>query len=138
MMTSIVAFVADLAEIVGVGLALYVFFAKRTEIRAAFGLLLSYSYQLTFSELRSKLDRAADLRATDPEEREEIKAIMNDIAGQLRGSRILRRPCADLVQRLEEYTGKGKNPEPLKRNLLAEVRERLRHIDTDVAYDSQE
>ena len=121
-------FLADLATIIASGIAIYIFCTKRKHIGAAIKLLLSYSFQLTMSELRSKLDRLNEINANEESQRDEIKAIMSDIAGQLRGNRALQQKCRNLIEKLENYSEEDneKLTEPRKRSVVSELREKLR------------
>ena len=126
-MYDFVGFIADLGTTFASGLAIWVFIAKRKAIGAAIRLLLSYSAQLTMSELRTKLDRLVELNAAEPNDKDEIIAVMSDIAGQIRGNRTLRPKCNDLIHKLEGF-GEQRDllTEPRKRSIASELRETLR------------
>src|SRR6266404_2237484 len=81
---------AHLFGIVASGIAIYLFIAKRKALSSLFQLLVNYSYQLTLSELKEKLEKLNDYNAKDPEQYDRIVNILNDILGQIRGNNRLR------------------------------------------------
>lgn len=115
--------------IVASGIAIYLFLTKRSEITAAFRLLLSYSYQTTLSELKEKLERLNEYRATDPKDISEIKNILHEIAGQIRGNAKLHAAAPDLARRCEALASGKKLTEPNKRSLVSEIREVLKNLN---------
>ena len=124
--------VADLFTIAASGIAIYIFFVKRKAISSVFRLLVNYSYQITLSELRSKLDRIAEIFAKDEKERDEIINIMSEILGQIRGNPRLSFRFADEIQQITTLI---ENPDRLeerfKRVLVAHIREKLKHVDLE-------
>ena len=95
--------------IVAAGIGIYLFLFKRKTVSKVFRLLLNYSYQITLSELTSKLERLNDLNANDQSHREEIINIFNDIVGQLRGNRKLAAGCSGCFKRLSAL---AESPDP--------------------------
>ena len=125
----IVAFIANLMTIGASGIAIYLFVWKRSYITSVFDTLLSYSTQLTLSELNGKLDLLNSLRATEPADRPEIVNIFNDISGQLKGHPTLKGKFSALIEEIANCTGgKGKITEQKKRALVSELREQVRHV----------
>lgn len=125
----IAAFIANLMTIAASGIAIYLFFWKGTYISSVIDTLLSYSTQITLAELNGKLDSLNELRATEPENREEILNVLNDIAGQLRGHPKLRSQFSELIDEIGKITAsKLKISEQKKRALVSELREQIRHV----------
>lgn len=126
---NIVAFAADLMTIVASGIAIYLFFWKGNYITSVFNVLLSYSTQITLTELNGKLDSLNELRATEPSHKEEILNVLNDIAGQLKGNPTLKDKFSNLIDEIGKFTtSKGKISEQKKRALVSELREQVRHV----------
>ena len=111
------------------GIAIYVFLAKRKELSAALSLLLNYSYQTTLAEIREKLERLNEYRATDERDLPEIRAILHEIAGQIRGNPKLRAAAPNIAERIEALTAGKRLTEPAKRSMVSEVREVLKNIN---------
>jgi hypothetical protein len=123
------AFIANLMTISASGIAIYLFFWKGKYISSVFNTLLSYSTQITLSELNGKLNSLNDLRATEPEHKEEILNLLNDIAGQLRGHPTLKSKFSELIGEIGRITAsKVKITEQKKRALVSELREQVRHV----------
>ncbi len=133
MIEHILTFLSALSNfltIVASGIAIYVFIAKRQQISSAFRLLLGYSFQLTLSELKEKLERLNDFHAGDEEGRKRIEILLHETIGQLQGNQLLREKMSDLIDQGKALVeDKRRLNEPRKRAYVAELRERLRHID---------
>lgn len=125
----LLAALANLLTILASSLAIYVFFAKRKELSAALTLLLNYSYQTTLAEIKEKLERLNEYRATDEQDLPEIRAIFHEIAGQLRGNPRLQSTAPNLAQRIESLAAGKRLTEPSKRAMVSEVREVLKNIN---------
>ena len=124
--------VANIFTILASGIAIYLFFFKRKTISTAFKVLVNYSFQMTLSELRAKLDRLNDLNTNEPSHTEEIVNIFNEIVGQIRGNRKLSKEYTEILEKLTGYAESPKKlTEPRKRSIVSELRERLRHIDIE-------
>lgn len=122
--------VAHATAIGAYGIAIYLFIWKRKAISSLFDLLVNYSYQLTLSELKEKLERLNEYNAKNEEGYEQIVIILNEMLGQIRGNDRLKIPLREVVSSIEELlTERKKLSEPRKRALVAEVRERLRHLN---------
>lgn len=125
-----VAFFSN-AFTIGLGvLTLYLFFAKRKEIASAFRLMMNFSYQTTLAELRWKLDKLNEYRVNEPLHVEEIRSLMHDIAGQIRGNRKLNEADPDLAKSLEKFADSTMT-EPKKRSVISNVREKIKNIGID-------
>lgn len=124
----IVSMVANLFTIMASGLALYLFIVKRKELSLALNLLLNYSFQTTLTELKEKLERLNEYNANEPTDLPEIKNILHEIAGQLRGNQRLLRGAPELPERIEKLARNKRLSEPLKRSMVSELREYLRGI----------
>lgn len=128
----VTGFFADLLTVVASAIAIYLFVYKRGAIASVFSLLLNYSYQLSLSELKEKLERLNEYSANDVDQYETIMNILHEFLGQLRGNDKLKFILADQVVSIEAVitkSGRGKKmTEPVKRALISEVREKLRHL----------
>jgi hypothetical protein len=124
----VVAFLANLMTVGASGIAIYLYLFKRKYISTAFNTLVSYSSQLTLSELKDKLDVLNGLHASDDKDRDEIVAVLHEITGQLKGNPKLTPYFADIIERITKATtGKSKLSEPTKRSFVSEIREKIRH-----------
>lgn len=123
-----VSFLADALTIAASSIAIYLFFGKRKEISNALSALLSWSFQTTLSDLKGKLERLNEYNANEDDDLPEIRNILNEIAGQIRGNPRLQSVAFDLANRLERLADSKKLIEPQKRSMVAEVREVLRNI----------
>lgn len=124
-----VSFISNVLTVIVSSIAVYVFFSKKKEITAAFKLLINFSYQTTLNELRGKLDRLNEYNVKEAEDIAEIKNIMHEICGQIRGNIRLTSAAPELAQKFENL-GNGKNlTEPNKRSLVSETREFLKNVD---------
>ena len=126
--TGFVNFLANLLTIAASGIAVYLFVFKRQEIRSAFEALTAFAHHASLTELTQKLESLNSLNARDDEQRAEIIAIFHDICGHLEGNPKLRSPCAAIGVKIRKGTGSKGFGEPLKRSLVSELREYLRHI----------
>lgn len=130
--SDLASFLANLLTIVASGIAIYIFVVKKREISSAFSMLLNFSFQTTLADLRGKLDRLNEYNANEPTELPEIRNILHEIAGQVRGNKRLLRSSPQLASRLETLAGKQRLAEPSKRSMIAEVREVLRNIEVNL------
>lgn len=132
----IVGFFADIFTIGASAIAIYLFVYKRGAIASVFSLLLNYSYQLSLTELKEKLDRINEYSATDDEENLVIMNILHEFLGQVRGNDKLKLIMAEQVISIEGVitkSDKGKKiTEPMKRALVSEIREKIRHLNIEV------
>lgn len=135
MIERVVAFLADIATVAAAALAFYLFFAKGSEIRAMLRAVANFAHQSSLGEIRQKLDLIASLRAQD--DQEEIISIFHDICGQIDGNPRLKDHFASLTERVRKLSG-ARRPlaEPLKRSLVSELREKLRHSDVSNIADA--
>lgn len=123
------ALIANLMTIAASGIAIYLFVWKGNYISSVFNTLLSYSTQITLSELNGKLNSLNELRATEPEHKNEILNLFNDIAGQLRGHPTLKNKFSEFIEEIGRITAsKVKITEQKKRALVSELREQVRHV----------
>ena len=115
---------------IAASIAIYLFFFQRKPISSIFHLLLNYSFQISLTELNSKLEKLNALNANDEEDKIEVVNIFNEITGQIRGNSVLKEKCDDILKKISKY---AENPrgldEPKKRSLVSELREKLRNID---------
>jgi len=126
----IIQIIANVFTIIASGIAIYLFIFKLDTISNAFKVLLNYSYQITLSELNAKLERLNDLNANDSSHKEEIVNIFNEIVGQIRGNKKLKKEFSGIFKKLSIYAeSPNKLTEPKKRSIVSELRERLRHIN---------
>ncbi len=123
---------ANVFAIIASGIAIYLFVAKREVIYSALRVLVNFSSQMTLAELKAKLERLNDLSANDQEQSDEVINILNEILGQIRGSKHLSKKFSDVIPKVAAIAeGKRRLSEPKKRALVSELRERLRNIDVD-------
>jgi len=123
--------IADVFTIVASGLAIYIFLANRGKFSAALQLLLNYSFQTTLTELKEKLERLNEYNANEPEELQEIRNILHEVAGQIRGNNRLIAAIPELATKIETLAHSKKLSEPLKRSIVSEVREQIRNIQVN-------
>lgn len=122
--------ISNLVAITAGGIAIYLFFAKRESIKSIFNLLVNYSFQTTLGELRTKLEKLNDHRASDHEQLHEISCILNDISGQIRGNEALKKDCQKILRKIDHFIKNIEDlTEPKKRSIVSELRETLRNID---------
>lgn len=119
---------ANVFTIVASGLAIYVYFTARGKFSAALQLLMNYSFQTTLTELKEKLERLNEYNANEPTELPEIRNILHEIAGQIRGNERLLAVAPKLATKIENLAQSKKLLEPSKRSIVSEVREQLRNI----------
>lgn len=131
-----ISFLSDFFTIIASGIAIYLFVCKRQAIASVFSLLLNYSYQLSLTELKEKLDRLNEYTANDDGENEVIINILHEFLGQVRGNDKLKVIMVDQVVSIEGVITKSergkKLTEPVKRALVSEIREKLRHLNVQV------
>lgn len=123
--------IASIFTIIASGIAIYVFIFNRQKISAAIGLLLNYSFQTTLSELKEKLERLNEYNANDSAENQEIRNILHEIAGQLRGNNRLSSKLFNMSEKIETLASSKKLTEPIKRSLISELREQLKNIQME-------
>jgi Rad3-related DNA helicase len=126
-----VSFIANTLTTATAFIALWVFFRKGKEISTAFTLLVNWSFQTTLTDLRGKLDRLNEYNANEAADHSEIRNILQELAGQVRGNRRLKNSAPDLASRLEAFATRPRLAEPAKRAMVAEMREILRNIQVN-------
>lgn len=127
----VLAGVASAFTIVASGLAIYLFATNREKISAAIQLLLNYSFQTTLAELKEKLERLNEYNANEPSEQSEIRNILHEIAGQIRGNPRLLAAAPLLAKKVEALAQSKKLSEPSKRSIVSELREQLKNIQVN-------
>lgn len=111
-------------------IAIYLFIFQRKSISSIFHLLLNYSFQMSMTELRIKLDKLNGLNANENEHKEEVINIFNEIEGQILGNSVLKKECSDILEKISKYINNSINlTEAKKRNIVSELRENLISID---------
>lgn len=125
-----VTLISNIFTVFASGIVIYLFVFKREKISSVFDLLINYTYQLSLSEVKEKIERLNEYNAKNPEQREQIVNILNEIIGQIKGNHKLKNHFAKLLADLEDFaSGKRKLTEPKKRAAVSELRERLRHLN---------
>jgi hypothetical protein len=124
-----VSFLSDTLTIITSSIAIYLFACKRRELAYAFKVLVNFSYQTTLMELNSKLDRLNDFRVDEPDHKKEIRNMLHEIAGQVRGNRRLSLAEPRLADYLEEVADSKKLNEAMKRSAVSKVREQLKNVN---------
>lgn len=127
----VVAGLSNVLTIIASGIAIYVFLVKRRELSLALQLLLNYSFQTTLTEVKEKLERLNEYNANEPEDVPEIRNILHEIAGQIRGNERLLAAASELLGRIEALAKSRKLLEPSKRSMVSELREVLRNIQVN-------
>ncbi|BAV97543.1 hypothetical protein bcgnr5371_60630 [Bacillus cereus] len=124
---------ADVGTIIASGIAIWLFATKQSELRALIRAITNFVQQSSLAELRLKIETLGDLHAANETHRDEIVEVFHDICGQIDGNPILRHRLQDLSSRMRQATGNARRPitEPLKRSLVSELRESLRHLDAN-------
>lgn len=114
----------NIFTIIASGIAIYLFLFKRNEISKAFKTLVTYSSQISLTELKFKLERLNELNYENLDEKKEIVNIFNDIVGQLQGNKMLSEKCESILNKLKKAISKNSGlTEPKKRSLVSELRE---------------
>lgn len=126
-----ISFLSDLFAIVAASIAIWLFFYKSNEIKTAFNLLLNWSFQLTLTDLKSKIERLNEYSTKKPEELEEIRNILHEIAGQMKGNEQIVKSSNDLISRIEKLANSKLLDEPRKRSIISEIREVLRNMQVN-------
>jgi hypothetical protein len=124
----ILSSVADLFTVIASAIAIYVYFANRAKISVAIQLLLNYSFQTTISELKEKLERLNEYNANEADDHLEIKSILHEILGQIRGNSRLLAALPGLPDKIELVAQSKKLTEPMKRSIVSELREQFRNL----------
>lgn len=126
----ITSFINAILSGAAAGIAIYLFIFKRKSILSVFHLLLNYSFQISLTELKTKLERLNDLTVNDEKQRDEVINIFNEITGQIRGNSILIEECDGILGKISNYAENPKGlTEPKKRSIVSELREKLRNVD---------
>lgn len=128
-----------LANIFTIGassIAIWLFFSKSNEIKTAFNLLLNWSFQLTLTDLKSKIERLNEYSAKNPNDLEEIRNILHEIAGQMRGNDQIVKTSNNLISnnlisKIEKLATSKSLDEPRKRSIVSEIREVLRNMQVN-------
>jgi len=122
--------ISNIFTVFASGIAIYLFLFKRKTISSVFDLLINYTYQLSLSEVKEKIERLNEYNAKDPQQSEKIINIFNEIIGQIRGNEKLKHHFSELLVHIEALVSdKRKLTEPRKRAAVSELRERLRHLN---------
>lgn len=124
----ITSIIASIFTIIASGIAIWLFFTKSNQIKTAFNLLLNWSFQLTLTDLKSKIERLNEYSAKKPEELDEIRNILHEIAGQMRGNEQILSTSNSLISKIEKLASSKNLTEPLKRSIISEIREVLRNM----------
>ena len=125
-----VNFSANLLTIIASSIAIYVFIKSKDKIASALNALINYSIQLTLSDLKYRVERLNDYTMADKEQQKEVINILHEIEGQINGSKILGDVLKGQLVKISNFTNNPKAlTEPNKRSLVAELREKIRHID---------
>lgn len=123
--------VANGFTIVASGLVLFLFVRNRKKLSTAFRLLLNFSFQTTLTELKEKIERLNEYNANEPDHLPEIRNILHEIAGQIRGNGRLVATIPKLASKIETLAQSKRLNEPSKRSIVSEVREQIRNIQVN-------
>ncbi|ENV63635.1 hypothetical protein F949_01010 [Acinetobacter junii NIPH 182] len=125
----VISVIANLFTIFASGIAIWLFLSKSKEIKLAFKLMLNWSFQLTLTDLKSKVERLNEYNANNSDEIEEIRNILHEIAGQMRGNSQLNQQAPELIMKIERFSSGNRITEYKKRALTSEIREILRNLE---------
>ncbi|WP_194975127.1 hypothetical protein [Aquiflexum lacus] len=126
------SFFSNVMTIIASGLAIFLFFKNRSKIKSAFNLLLSYTFQLSISELKNKIERLNDYNVNSDEGKQAIIEILHEIQGQFQGNEKLRGLMDKQFMKIKDFNEFPFNlSEPKKRSLVSELRESLRNLELD-------
>ncbi|WP_373493187.1 hypothetical protein [Aquiflexum sp.] len=127
-----VSFFSNVMTIIASGLVIFLFFKNKSKIKSAFNFLLSYSFHLTLSELKNKIERLNDYNVNSDEGKRAIIEILHEIQGQIQGNEKLRMLMDKQFIKIKEFNDFPFNlSEPKKRSLVSELRESLRNLELD-------
>lgn len=125
-----IALFSNIFTVVASGIAIFLFITKRESIASVFDLLINYTYQLSLSEVKEKLEKLNEYNAKDTEDNEKIINILNEIIGQIKGNEKLKSHFSELLKDIDGFAlGRKKLTEAKKRAIVSELRERLRHLN---------
>ncbi|OEC90735.1 hypothetical protein [Acinetobacter sp. YK3] len=127
----LISVIANLFTIFASGIAIWLFLTKSKEIKLAFKLMLNWSFQLTLTDLKSKVERLNEYNANNSDEIEEIRNILHEIAGQIRGNSRLNQQAPELIMKVERFSSGNRITEYKKRALTSEIREILRNLEVN-------
>jgi hypothetical protein len=133
-----ISLLADVLTIVVGVITLYLVIWKRKKISAVVKGLMNYAFQLTISDLKSKLDSLNKLSMEDEKTAKEAIGVFHDILGQIKGNPKLHSPLvSEFYDKLEKVL-KLKKPieDTRKRALVSELREILRYINVENVDDN--
>lgn len=128
---NLISVISDLFAIVAASIAIWIFFSKSNEIKTAFNLLLNWSFQLTLTDLKSKIERLNEYSAKNPDELEEIRNILHEIGGQMKGNEQIVKTSNNLIFKIEKLASSKSLDEPRKRSIVSEIREVLRNMQVN-------
>ena len=124
------SFLSSLFTIAASAIAIYLFLSKGKTISKVFDLLVNYTYQLTLSELKEKLEKLNEYNANEPADKEKIINILNEIMGQIKGNDSLKLHFTATLDLIRKYNkDKQYLTEPRKRAFVSELREKLRNLN---------
>jgi len=123
--------VSGLLTVGSSGIVIYLFIFQKNKIKSVFDLLLNYSFHLTLSELKEKLERLNELRVSDKDGQDAIVNVLSEIAGQIKGNEKLCANFQEILTTIESLIDKRRLTEARKRSLVSELREKLRTLNID-------
>ncbi|PCJ53570.1 MAG: hypothetical protein COA79_22675 [Planctomycetota bacterium] len=127
----LVQVVSGLLTVGSSGIVIYLFIFQKNKIKSVFDLLLNYSFHLTLSELKEKLERLNELRVSDKDGQDAIVNVLSEIAGQIKGNEKLCANFQEILTTIESLIDKRRLTEARKRSLVSELREKLRTLNID-------
>lgn len=149
----------SLSTIAASSLAIYIYLKNKDRIATAFQLLLSYSHQVTLSELNQKIESLNDFNSDEQEDIPEIQNILHDILGQITGNSRLNAQLSKSVSEIQNFSKdlddfeqrktsgrrvKGRSGtlavrmEPGKRSLVSSLKEQLKELQVDMTKHEEE
>ena len=133
----VINLLANVMTIVTAGLAIYIFVTNRDAIKKTFNFLLNYSFQLTLTDLKYKIEKLNEFKTTIPDQNDEIINLLHEIEGHILGSTYLKE---NLSVQLKKVNSINRNPsrltEPIKRSIVSELKISVRDLDVSNFGDS--
>ena len=121
---------ANLVTIIAACTAVFLFFFNLSKIKSAFKVILNYSIRLSLSDLKNKIESLNYQKSYDSAQKVEIINILNEIVGHINGNKFLKEKLDTQLKKINRLIAKPDIlSEPLKRNLIAELRESINNID---------
>jgi len=125
-----IEFLSNFLTIIAAAIAIIVYFRNKDKIASSINFILNYSKQMTLSDLKNKIERLNDYKASDEKGRSEIINILSEIEGQISANKSIKNELSEQFGKICQFISSPKLlTEPKKRSLVSELRECIRNID---------